>query len=54
MSKKKPARLYKKEEPKKLPPFNPIIFVFIIVIISFIFGILLAIACKSPYNMVWA
>lgn len=53
MKRKEPVRLYKKEEPK-IPPITPFMIIFAIVIIGFIIGILLAIGCKSPYNMVWA
>lgn len=52
MRQKEPVRLYKKEEPK-IPPLTPLILMLILVILGVI-SILMALACKSPYNMVWA
>lgn len=48
-----PVRLYKKPERKQIE-LNPFVCMFVFVIIIGILAILLAIACKSPYNMNWA
>ena len=46
-----PKSLYPKKEAPAIPPMLPL---FILFLIIFAIAILMAMACTSPYNMVWA
>lgn len=48
-----PKSLYPKKE-KRAPAIPPMLPLFIVFLIIFVIAIALAVACKSPYNMVWA
>jgi len=46
-----PKSLYPKKEAPAIPPMLPFYIFFLLI---FVIAILMAIACKSPYNMGWA